>query len=155
MQKRIKFSKIEKTIKRGYLMSNRRMARECALQCLYYADSAKIADGTQVAPYAADFKQELGENFSFCQDLIEGTTRHLPQIDALVSKYAKNWTINRMSVVDRSILRMAAYEIVFSAEKTPIPAVIDEAIELAKKFSTDNSSKFINGLLDQLKKERK
>ncbi len=136
-------------------MSNRRMARECALQCLYYADSAKMMDGTQVAPYVADFEKELGENFPFCKDLIDGTTLHLPQIDTLVSKYAKNWTIARMSVVDRSILRMAAYEIVFSTEKTPIPAVIDEAIELAKKFSTDNSSKFINGLLDQLKKERK
>ena len=136
-------------------MSNRRMARECALQCLYYADSAKFPQDTQVATYVADFERDLGEYFPFCKDLIDGTTSHLPQIDALVSKYAKNWTINRMSVVDRSILRMAAYELVFSKEKTPVPAVIDEAIELAKKFSTDNSSKFINGLLDQLKKERK
>ncbi len=135
-------------------MSNRRMARECALQCLYYADSAKMLDGEKVAPYAADFKNELGENFSFCKDLIDGTTQHLDKIDQLVSKYAKNWTIARMSVVDRSILRMAAYELVFSTERTPAPAVIDEAIELAKKYSTDNSGKFINGLLDQLKKER-
>lgn len=136
-------------------MSNRRMARECALQCLYYADSAKKLNGEDVAPYAADFERELGENFAFCQDLVNGTTEHLPAIDAFVSKYAKNWTISRMSVVDRSILRMAAYEIVFSPEKTPVAAVIDEAIELAKKYSTDNSGKFINGLLDQLKKERK
>ncbi|WP_178337854.1 transcription antitermination factor NusB [Candidatus Avelusimicrobium facis] len=136
-------------------MSNRRMARECALQCLYYADSAKMLDGDKVEPYVEDFQRELGENFPFCQDLVEGTTRHLPQIDTLVSKYARNWTIDRMSVVDRSILRMAAYELVYSREKTPVPAVIDEAIELAKKYSTDNSGKFINGLLDQLKKERK
>ncbi len=136
-------------------MSNRRMARESALQCLYYADSAKMLDGAKVEPYVEDFQRELGENFPFCQDLVEGTTRNLPQIDALVSKYARNWTIDRMSVVDRSILRMAAYELVFSQEKTPVPAVIDEAIELAKKYSTDNSGKFINGLLDQLKKERK
>ena len=136
-------------------MSNRRMARECALQCLYYADSAKITDGEQVAPYAADFRRELGDNFSFCQDLVYGTAQHLAEIDALVSKYARNWTLERMSVVDRSILRMAAYELVFSKERTPVPAVIDEAIELAKKYSTDNSSRFINGLLDQLKKERK
>ena len=136
-------------------MSNRRMARECALQSLYYADSAKMLDGDKVEPYVEDFQRELGENFPFCQDLVEGTTRHLPQIDTLVSKYARNWTIDRMSVVDRSILRMAAYELVYSREKTPVPAVIDEAIELAKKYSTDNSGKFINGLLDQLKKERK
>lgn len=131
------------------------MARECALQCLYFADSAKMMDGNKVASYAADFQQELAENFSFCQDLVDGTTQYLPQIDELVSKYAKNWTIARMSVVDRSILRMAAYELVFRTEKTPPPAIIDEAIELAKKYSTDNSGKFINGLLDQLKKERK
>ena len=136
-------------------MSNRRMARECALQSLYYADSAKNMDSTSLTSYAADFKKELGDCYPFCEDLISGTTTHLPQIDKLVSKYAKNWSVARMSVVDRSILRMAAYEIVFSREKTPVPAIIDEAIELAKKYSTENSGKFINGLLDQLKKERK
>lgn len=136
-------------------MSNRRMARECALQSLYYADSAKTTDRTLLTGYSADFKKELGDCYSFCEELITGTTAHLPQIDKLVSKYAKNWSVARMSVVDRSILRMAAYEMIFSQEKTPIPAIIDEAIELAKKYSTENSSKFINGLLDQLKKERK
>ncbi len=136
-------------------MSNRRMARECALQSLYYADSAKTADALQLADYAADFKQELGESFPFCEELVTGTAKNLPAIDKMVSAYAKNWTISRMSVVDRSILRMATYEMVFSPERTPVPAIIDEAIELAKKYSTENSSKFINGLLDQLKKERK
>lgn len=136
-------------------MSNRRMARECALQSLYYADSAKAADETSVTRYASDFKRELGDCFPFCEDLVGGTTRHLAEIDKMVSAYAKNWTISRMSAVDRSILRMATYEMVFSPERTPVPAIIDEAIELAKKYSTENSSKFINGLLDQLKKERK
>lgn len=136
-------------------MSNRRMARECALQSLYYADSAKTADTLQLTAYAEDFKQELGDCFPFCEELITGTANNLPAIDQLVSSYAKNWTINRMSAVDRSILRMATYEMVFSPENTPVPAIIDEAIELAKKYSTENSSKFINGLLDQLKKERK
>lgn len=136
-------------------MSNRRKAREYALQSLYYADSAKTQDAGFMTSYALDFKRELGDCFPFCEDLIRGTAEHLTEIDRLVSSYAKNWTISRMSAVDRSILRMATYEIVFSDERTPIPAVIDEAIELAKKYSTENSSKFINGLLDQLKKERK
>lgn len=135
-------------------MSNRRMARECALQSLYYADSAKAQDANQVNAYALDFKKELGDCFPFCEELITGTTQHLAEIDQLVSAYAKNWTVARMSAVDRAILRMATYEMVFSKEKTPVPAIIDEAIELAKKYSTENSSKFINGLLDQLKKER-
>ena len=103
----------------------------------------------------AQFKGELAECFPFCEDLVHGTANHLSEIDKLVSAYAKNWTISRMSAVDRSILRMATYEMIFSPDKTPVPAIIDEAIELAKKFSTENSSKFINGLLDQLKKERK
>ena len=135
-------------------MSNRRQARECALQSLYYADSAASAtEGT--ANYVDQFKTELAECFPFCEDLVKGTVAHLPQIDKLICAYAKNWTLSRMSAVDRSILRMAAYEMLFSQEDTPVPAIIDEAIELAKKFSTENSGKFINGLLDQLKKERK
>ena len=134
-------------------MSNRRQARECALQSLYYADSGNLAADV-TAVYLAQFKAELAECYPFCEDLVHGTTAHLQEIDKLVSAYAQNWTISRMSAVDRAILRMATYEIVFSQERTPIPAIIDEAIELAKKFSTDNSGKFINGLLDQLKKER-
>ena len=135
-------------------MSNRRQARECALQSLYYADSANLAPEI-TAKYLAQFKGELAECFPFCEDLVHGTATHLTEIDKLVSAYAKNWTVARMSAVDRSILRMATYEMLFSPDKAPVPAIIDEAIELAKKFSTENSSKFINGLLDQLKKERK
>ena len=135
-------------------MSNRRQARECALQSLYYADSGKTATKT-VGRYTEEFQKELAECYPFCLDLVNGTTEHLAEIDKIVSAYAKNWTLSRMSAVDRSILRMATYEIVFSKEETPIPAIIDEAIELAKKYSTENSGKFINGLLDQLKKERK
>ena len=135
-------------------MSNRRQARECALQSLYYADSGKTATES-VGRYTEEFKKELAECYPFCEDLVTGTTKYLAKIDKIVSAYAKNWTLARMSAVDRSILRMATYEIVFSKEDTPIPAIIDEAIELAKKYSTENSGKFINGLLDQLKKERK
>ncbi len=135
-------------------MSNRRQARECALQTLYYADSANLAPEV-TAKYLAQFKGELAECFPFCEDLVHGTSQYLPRIDKTVSAYAKNWTVARMSAVDRSILRMAAYEILFSKDRAPVPAIIDEAIELAKKFSTENSSKFINGLLDQLKKERR
>ncbi|WP_428073373.1 transcription antitermination factor NusB [Candidatus Avelusimicrobium aviculae] len=136
-------------------MSNRRTARENALQSLYYADSLKELDIDDVLDYAQDYRKELADCYPFCEDLVKGTLSHLPQIDKMVSAYAKNWTVARMSAVDRSILRMATYEMVFSPEKTPVPAIIDEAIELAKKYSTENSSKFINGLLDQLKKERK
>ena len=136
-------------------MKSRRLARECALQSLYYADSLKSLGDKTVLNYTAAFQKELGDVFNFCQELVTGTEKNLPQIDKMVASYAKNWTLARMSAVDRAILRMATYEMIFSPQKTPVAAVIDEAIELAKKYSTENSSKFINGLLDQLKKERK
>ena len=135
-------------------MSKRRLAREYALQSLYYTDTGKFSkdDATM---FVNGFYENLEEDtFSFCKDLVQGTINNLPQIDKILSARAKNWSVERMSAVDRSILRMATYEIAFSADKAPIPAIIDEAIELAKKYSTENSGKFINGLLDQIKTER-
>ncbi|ACC98778.1 NusB anti-termination factor [Elusimicrobium minutum Pei191] len=136
-------------------MGNRRLAREHALQTLYYADTGKT-QGKDINEYKEDFKDSLdAAGFEFCSGIIDGALEHQAELDKIISAYAKNWSLNRMSVVDRSILRMAAYEMLFSPENTPVAAVIDEAIELAKKFSTENSSRFINGLLDQIKKERK
>ncbi len=136
-------------------MSKRRLAREYALQTLYFSDSGKLS-AQDSCLFANNFFNNLEkDSFAFCKDLVQGTNANLKEIDKIVALYAKNWSLSRMSAVDRAILRMATYEIVFSADKTPVPAVIDEAIELAKKYSTENSGKFINGLLDQIKKERK
>ena len=135
-------------------MSKRRLAREYALQSLYYTDTGKCSKD-YATMFVNGFYENLDEDtFSFCKDLVQGTINNLPQIDKILSARAKNWSVERMSAVDRSILRMATYEIAFSADKAPIPAIIDEAIELAKKYSTENSGKFINGLLDQIKTER-
>lgn len=135
-------------------MSKRRLAREYALQTLYYTDTGKLSKD-EAAMFVNGFYENLDEDtFSFCKDLVQGTINNLPQIDKILSARAKNWSVDRMSAVDRAILRMATYEIAFSADKAPIPAIIDEAIELAKKYSTENSGKFINGLLDQIKTER-
>ncbi|WP_428897664.1 N utilization substance protein B [Parelusimicrobium proximum] len=135
-------------------MGNRRLAREAALQTIYLFDTGKM-ELDALAPYIEEADEKLGrENLLFFQDILEGVIKNVAQIDPIISKYAKNWTIDRMSVVDRSILRLATYELVFSKEETPVAAVIDEAIELSKKFSTENSSRFINGMLDQVKNER-
>lgn len=135
-------------------MSKRRLAREYALQTLYYSDTGKLTSD-DASLFANGFFENLDEDtFSFCKDLVKGTSCNLKAIDEIVSAKAQNWSVERMSSVDRSILRMATYELVFSADKAPVPAIIDEAIELAKKYSTENSGKFINGLLDQIKKER-
>ncbi len=136
-------------------MSKRRLAREYALQTLYYFDAGKLS-ADEAAIFANGFFENLDQDaFSFCKDLAVGTISNIKQIDEIVTANAQNWSLERMSAVDRTILRMATYELVFSQDKAPVPAIIDEAIELAKKYSTENSGKFINGLLDQIKKERK
>lgn len=135
-------------------MSKRRLAREYALQTLYYTDTGKLSKD-EATMFVNGFYESLDEEtFSFCKDLVQGTIKNLSKTDKILSLSAKNWSVERMSAVDRAILRMATYEIAFSADKAPIPAIIDEAIELAKKYSTENSGKFINGLLDRVKSER-
>lgn len=136
-------------------MSKRRLAREYALQTLYIADAASMSLSEAVL-YANNFYGNLEEDtFPFCKDLVSGTLEHKNKIDKILSSYATNWSVDRMSSVDRCILRMATYELVFSKDLAPVPAIIDEAIELSKKYSTDKSGKFINGLLDRIKAERK
>jgi transcription antitermination factor NusB len=137
------------------IMSKRRLAREYALQTLYFTDTGKLSPDDS-ALFANGFFNNLDKDtFAFCKDLVVGTNNNIKNIDVIISDKAQNWAINRMSSVDRAILRMATYEIVFSPDNAPVPAIIDEAIELAKKYSTENSGKFINGLLDQIKKEKK
>ncbi|MDR0952770.1 MAG: transcription antitermination factor NusB [Elusimicrobiota bacterium] len=136
-------------------MSKRRLAREYALQTLYFSDTGKLSTDDS-SLFANNFFHNLDEEtFAFCKDLVVGANTHIKEIDKIISSKAANWSLERMSAVDRAILRMASYELVFSQDNAPVPAIIDEAIELAKKYSTENSGKFINGLLDQIKKERK
>lgn len=136
-------------------MSKRRLAREYALQTLYIAEAASMSI-SEATLYTNNFFTNLDEGtFLFCKDLVNGSLVNQEKIDKILSSYATNWSVDRMSSVDRCILRIATYEIAFSADKAPIPAIIDEAIELSKKYSTDKSGKFINGLLDRIKKERK
>ena len=136
-------------------MSKRRLAREYALQTLYYYDTGKFSKDDSTM-FVNGFYENLDEDtFAFCKDLALGAIANLPEIDKILALKAKNWAVDRMSAVDRSILRMATYEIAFSEDNAPIAAIIDEAIELAKKYSTENSGKFINGLLDQIKTERR
>lgn len=136
-------------------MSKRRLAREYSLQTLYIAEAASMSV-SEATLYVNNFFDNLEKDtFPFCKDLVNGTLNYQKKIDKILGSYANNWSVDRMSSVDRCILRMATYEIVFSPDQAPIPAIIDEAIELSKKYSTDKSGKFINGLLDRIKAERK
>lgn len=86
----------------------------------------------------------------FANRLFKGTVAKLPEIDTLIQNHAKNWRLERMAAVDRNILRLAVYEFLEEPE-TPKPVVINEALEIAKKYSTDESAQFVNGILDSVK----
>ena len=135
-------------------MSSRRLAREYALQTLYYSEAGKLSSNDAVMFVNSFFENLDAQHFEFCKDIVQGVNRNGKEIDDIISSFTKNWSLERMSSVDRAILRMATYEIVFSPDKTPIAAIIDESVELAKKYSTENSGKFLNGILDKIKTKR-
>ncbi|MBI5630115.1 MAG: transcription antitermination factor NusB [Elusimicrobia bacterium] len=130
-------------------MGKRRQARELALQALYVMDTAGTSESKALD--SVNCKGEADEKtFLFVCELVRGTAGHREALDRHIEETAKNWTLIRMAAVDRNVLRLAAYEILHSPQ-TPVNVVIDEAIEIARKFSTEESTKFINGILDKLK----
>lgn len=98
-------------------------------------------------------RREVEEAFGYAQSLVAGTLDHLEEVNHLIREQADNWRLERMPAVDRNILRLAVYELLYE-EGIPKLVVVDEAIELAKKFSTDQSSRFVNGLLDGILKRK-
>lgn len=131
-------------------MSQRRKAREFALQILFQYD---LANGN-IKEIMENFWKEKKANskiVSFCSQLVNGAIENLKEIDNCISRHSLNWKLERMSAVDRNVLRIATYELLFLKE-TPSPVVINEAIEVAKKFGTEDSAKFINGILDAIRR---
>ena len=127
----------------------RRKAREHALQILFQLDIRKekpsaIALKRFWAEYDAD-----DEVRSFAEELVKGTYKHLSKINDLIHQCAKNWSLDRMALVDRNVLRMAVYEILFRMD-IPTSVTINEAIEIAKKYGTEESGSFVNGILDSV-----
>ena len=99
-----------------------------------------------------DSQDELEETRAFAEALASGTVASVEKIDRLIGRHAENWRLDRMAVVDRNILRLATYEFLYDAE-TPKTVVINEAIEIARRFSSQESPQFINGILDSIRKE--
>ena len=132
-------------------MGTRRKARECALQMLFAAD----VTGTPATLLTSEFWSELDDcdaeqaTRDFADNLAKGTLQRVTEIDELIRSRAEHWRIPRMAVVDRNILRMAVYEFVY--EPTPRTVVINEALEIARRFSTYEATQFINGILDAVK----
>ena len=129
-------------------LRKRTQAREYALQILYQMDIT----GDPVDELLQRFWSGISydpEVRSFATELVKGASGKLVEIDVLIAEYSEHWEIDRMPAIDRSILRLAAHEILYRADIPP-KATINEAVEMAHKYSTPDSGKFINGILDKL-----
>ncbi|WP_019532747.1 transcription antitermination factor NusB [Paenibacillus ginsengihumi] len=139
----------------------RRLARELALQCLYQIEmndvSAEAAidhvlEEAQTEDEAKLMQEKDQISAQYVTELVKGTASRRSDIDALLSDYLKGWQMDRLSKVDRQILRLAAYEMIYR-DDVPPKVVVNEAIEMAKLFGTEESGKFVNGVLGQLIKD--
>lgn len=132
-------------------MGKRRQSREHTLKILYRRDITKEDIDKIIKSYWMENKIN-SEITGFSEQLAKGTAKNLEKIDNYIEKVSEHWALERMGVIDRNILRMAVHELLFM-EDIPPKVTIDEAIEIAKKFGTDDSANFVNGLLDKIKKE--
>ena len=132
-------------------MGTRRKSRELALQALYQGEQAGQNGLLVFEEFCAHF-QVNKKSIPYAKKLLDGVQEKADAINQLISKYAENWRLERMSVIDRNILRLAVYEVHFQ-DDVPISVAINEAVEIAKHFSTDDSGPFINGILDSMAKE--
>ena len=133
-------------------MSTRRRAREIVLQLLYEADMNDSRDADASLRFIRSRLQGRKGLTQFAGELLSGTLRHRVEIDACLSSLATRWSLPRMAVTDRNILRLGAYELLFT--ETPGTVAVNEAIVLAKRYGDKNSPRFVNGILDRLLKDR-
>ena len=139
-------------------MGKRRLSREIALQFLYQFDTFIKSSDTSDWNFADSF-EDFCSTFDETQDdevldfsiiLSSGTCDNIQSINKIIKNYSDNWRLDRMSKIDRNILRMAVYEMVY-LRSIPPPVTINEAIEIAKKYGSEDSAAFINGILDRIK----
>jgi len=124
-------------------------ARRCALDILFQADIRGESATDAMADWIAD-DREVPE---FARELVLGVSTHLPELDKLIGDYAEDWTVERMAVVDRNILRLAVYELLHR-DDVPPSAAISEAVVAAKELSTEDSGRFVNGILGRVARDR-
>lgn len=138
-------------------MGKRRRARELALQFLYQYDALHehAGDLSELESELSLFLEESGivtaeETRDFSTLLIIGTCKNLSHIDEIVGRFSEHWRLSRMSNIDRNILRLAVYELIYLSNIPPA-VTINEAVELGKRFGTEESGSFINGILDKIR----
>lgn len=128
-------------------MGLRRQAREAALQMLFECDvKGELGASVRTVPRT---EQLAPAALAFAEQLVRGVSEHLQDIDRLIEKYAEHWSVDRMSVVDRNVLRCAISELLY-AEDVPVKVTVNEAIEVAKQYGNEYSGAFVNGILDAL-----
>jgi len=127
------------------MIGMRRKAREAALQALYEIDASRHNAEKVITRIAIELNLPE-EGVDFAGSLVTGIISNIQEIDRTIKNFAPAWPLDQISIVDRNILRLAIFEIIID-NKVPLKVAINEAIELAKSFGTDNSSKFINGVL--------
>ena len=140
-------------------MGKRRLSRKTALQFLYQADSASEDGSPRLSNPRSDFESFCllhheaadGETLEFAFLLCRGVLENIDAIDGILNRSSEHWRVPRMSMIDRNILRLSVYEIVFLSD-IPLPVTINEAVEVAKEFGSVTSAAFINGILDKIGK---
>ncbi len=125
----------------------RHQAREAVLRCLYRREFLDLSPEELLAD------EELGGERGFAAGLLAGVVANQPWIDSIIARRARGWGLDRLALVDRNILRLSIYELLCT--DTPPEGAIDEAVELAKEYGTEQAPKFINGILDRVWKEEK
>jgi N utilization substance protein B len=132
-------------------MAGRSKAREQILQCLYLMEQSKLNSEDALSFFTKNFEIHE-EEMPFIRSRLDGIAIEMAKIDEKIAKYSEHWKMNRMPKVDRNILRLGAYELEYCVD-VPVSVVINEAIELGKKFGDINTAKFVNGILDKIAKE--
>ncbi len=133
-------------------MASRRKARELALQMLFQWELGQHTPEHVISTFLRSHKTDPDVE-AFARALFEGTVKKIKPLDAMLREYAEHWRLERMAAVDRNVLRLALYELLHYTE-TPPAVVINEALELARRFSTEDSVEFVNGILDGIRKKQ-
>ncbi len=133
-------------------MRKRTFARECALKILYRIEISRESLDASLLDFWSKTAESMDkESHDFAETLVKGTRDNIVAIDKVISKYTDNWDISRMAVIDKNVMRMSIYEMLYR-DDIPPNVSINEAIELAKKYGDIDSGKFVNGILDKIKK---
>ncbi|OGW72595.1 MAG: transcription antitermination factor NusB [Omnitrophica bacterium GWA2_52_12] len=131
-------------------MRKRTQARECALQILYQYEMNSQDARTLIKEFWIENPGMDPDVRVYTERLVLGTLEHLKEIDEVLTRHAENWLLARMAVIDRNILRFAAYELLYLIDEIPPKVCINEAVNIAKKYSQEEAGKFVNGILDKI-----